>query len=162
MNLNKLIILKKYTLPLMDELSDLVARAKGFTKLDLKARYHLIRMRKGHEYKTSFCTRYGQYKYKVMRFRPVNTPATFQTKLNKILRESLDHAVVIYLDDILIYSINMEDHIKLVQQVLDRLEQHDLAVSLKKSVFHLEEVELLEYIVKTSGVTMSDSKVKAI
>jgi len=85
-----------------------------------------------------------------MPFRLVNPPPTFQTMMNKILREFLDHRVVVYLDDILIYSENMDDHVKLVQRVLDRLEQHDLAVSLKKSVFHQEEVAFLGYIVKTS------------
>jgi len=119
-------------------------------------------MRKGDEHKTAFRTRYGQYEYKLMPFGLVNAPATFQTMMNKILREFLDHGVVVYLDDILIYSENMDDHIRLVQKVLDRLEQHDLAVSLKKLVFHQEEVEFLEYIVKTSGVTMSDRKVKSV
>jgi len=88
--------------------------------------------------------------------------ATFQTMMNKILREFLDHRVVIYVDDIVIYAENMEDHIKLVRQVLDRLEQHDSALSLKKSVFHQEEVQFLGYIVKTSGVTMSDRNVKSV
>jgi len=119
-------------------------------------------MRKGDEHKTAFRTRYGQYEYKVMPFRLVNAPATFQTMMNTIIREFLDHGVVVYLDDILIYSENMEDHIKLVQKFLDRLEQLHLAVSLKKSVLHKEEVEFLGYIVKTSGVTMSDRKVKSV
>jgi len=92
----------------------------------------------------------------------VNAPATFQTMMNKILRESLDHGVVVYLDDILIYSENMDDHIKLGQKVLDRLEQHALAVSLKKSVFPQYEVEFFGYIVKTSGVIMSDRNVKSV
>jgi len=131
-NLNKLTILNKYPLPLMDELQDLVAGAKVFTKLDLKDGYHLSRMSKGDEYKAPFRTRYGQYQYKVMPFGLVNPPATFQTMMNKILREPLDHGVVVYLDDILIYAENIEDHIKLVQQVLNRLEQPDLAVLLKK------------------------------
>ena len=74
----------------------------------------------------------------------------------------MDHRVVVYLDDVLIYTENMKDHIKLVQKVLDRLVQHDLAVSLKKSVFHQKEDEFLGYIVKTSGVTMSDRKVKSV
>jgi len=161
-NLNKLTILNKYPLPLMDELRDRFAGAKVFTKLDLKDGYHLIRMRKGHEHKTAFRTRYGQYEYKVMPFGLVNAPATFQTMMNKSLREFLDHGVVVYLDDILIYSENMDDHIKLVQKVLNRLEQHDLAVSLKQSVFHQDEVKFLGYIVKTSGVTMSDRKVKSV
>jgi len=161
-NLNKLTILNKYPLPLMDEVRDRVAGAKVLTQLDLKDRYHLSRMRKGDEHKTAFHTRYGQYEYKVMPFGLVNAHATFQTIMNKILREFLDHRVVVYLDDILIYSENMEDHIKLAQKVLDRLEQHDLAVSLKKSVFHQEEVEFLGYIVKTRGVTMSDRKVQSV
>jgi len=119
-------------------------------------------MRKGDEHKTAFPTRYGQYEYKVMPFGLVNALATFQIMMNKILREFLDHRVVVYLDDILIYLVNMEDHIKLVQKVLDRLEQHDLAVSLKRSVFHQEEVEFLGYMVKASRVTMSDRKVKSV
>jgi len=92
----------------------------------------------------------------------VNAPAMFQTMMNKILREFLDHGVVVYRDDILIDSENMDNHIKLVQKVLDRLEQHDLAVALKKSLFHQEEVEFLGYTVKTSEVTMSDIKVKSV
>jgi len=161
-NVNKLTILNKYPLPLMDELQDRVAGATMFTKLDLKDEYHLISMRNGEEHKTAFRTRYRQYEYKVMPFGLVNAPATFQKMMNKILREFLDHKVVVCHYDILIYSEKMEDHIKLVQQVLRRLEQHDLAVSLKKSAFHQEEVEFLEYIVKTSGVTMSDRKVKSV
>jgi len=161
-NLNKLTILNKYPLPLMDELRDRIAGAIVFTKLDLKDGYHLIRMRKDDEQKTAFRTRYGQYEYKVMPFGLVNPPAMIQTMMNEILREFLDHGVVVYLDDILIYSENMDDHSKLVQKVLDRLEQHDLAVSLKKSVFHQEEVEVLGYILKTSGVTMSDRKVNSV
>ena len=97
-----------------------------------------------------------------MPFGLVNAPAIFQRMMNIILREFLDHRVVVYLNDILIYSNNMENHIKLVQKVLDKLKQHDLAVSLKNSVFHKEEVEFLGYIVKTSGVTMSERKVKSI
>ena len=141
-NLNKLTILNKYPLvPLVDELRDSVAGAKVFTKLDLNDGYHLIPMRKGDEHKTAFRTRYEQYEYKVMPFGLVNAPATFQTMMNKILSEFLDHGVVVSLDDILIYSENMDDHIKLVQKVHDPLEQHNLAVSLKKLVFHQEEVE---------------------
>jgi len=123
----------------MDELRDRVASAKVFTKLDLKDGYDLIRMSKGDEHKTAFRTRYRQYKYKVMPFGPVNAPATFQTMMNKILREFLDQRVVVYLDEILIDSEHKDNHIKLVEKVLAWLEQHDLAVLLKKSVFHQAE-----------------------
>jgi len=161
-NLNKLTILNKYPLPLMDALRERVAGAQVFTKLDLKDGYHLIRIRKGDEHKTAFGTRYGQYEYKVIPFGLINAPTTFQTMMNNILREFLNRKVVVYLDDILIYSENREDHIQLVQKVLDRLEQHDLAVWLKKSVFHQAEVEFLGYIVKTRGITISDRKVKRV
>jgi len=161
-NLNKFTILNKYRLPLMDELRGRVAGAQVFAKLHLNDGYHLIRMRKGAERETAFRTRYRQYQYKVMPFGLVNPPTTFQTMINKILREFLDHGVVVYLDDILIYSENMDHHIKLVQKGLDLLEQHALAVSLMKSVFHQKEVQFLGYIVKTSGVTMSDRKVKRV
>ena len=120
--LNKLKILNKDPLLLMDELRDRVAGAKVFTKLDLTYRYDLIRMRKGAEHKTAFLTRYRQYEYNVMPFGLVNAPATFQTMVNKVLAEFLDHGVVVYPDDIVIYSENMEDHIKLVQELLDQLE----------------------------------------
>jgi len=119
-------------------------------------------MRKGNKHKTVFRRRYGEYEYKVIPFRLVNASATFQTMINKIRREFLDHGVVVYLDDILIYSKNMEEHIRLVQQVLNWFKQYDLAVLLKKSVFHHEKVEFLGYTVKTSGVTMTDRKVKSI
>jgi len=161
-NLNKLKILNKYPLPLMDELRDWVAGAMVFTKLDIKDRSHLIRMRKGDEPKRAFRTRYGQYEYKIMPFGLVNIPETFPTMMNKILTEFLDHGVVVYLDDILVYSEKIEEHNKLVQQVLNRLEQHDQPVLLKNSVFHQEEVKFLAYIVKTSGVSMSDRKVKGL
>jgi len=159
---NKLTILNKYPLPLMTELRERVAGATIFTKLDLKDGYHLIRIKKGDEWKTAFRTRYRHYEYKVMPFGLVNAPATFQAMMNAILREFWEHGVVVYLDDILIYSKRMEEHEALVKQVLARLEPHDLAVSLKKSVFHVDTVELLGYIVGKAGVTMSEKKVESI
>jgi len=160
--LNKLTILNKYPLPLMSELRDRVAGAKIFSKIDLKDGYHLIRIRAGDEWKTAFRTRYGHYEYKVMPFGLVNAPAPFQAMMNKILREFLDHGVVVYLDDILIYSENYKEHVELVKKVLARLEEHRLAISLKKSVFHVPSVEFLGYIVAVDGVTISERKVESI
>ena len=88
-------------------------------------------------------------------------PATFQAMMNKILREYLDHGVVVYLDDILIYSDSEEDHIELVKKVLAKLKEHQLAVSVK-SVFHVKSVEFLGYLVATDRVTMSERKVHSI
>ena len=97
-----------------------------------------------------------------MPFSLVNAPATFQAMMNKILREFLDHGVVVYLDDILIYSNSEEEHIELVRKVLAKLKEHQLAVSVTKSVFHQESVEFLGYIVATNRVTMSERKVESI
>ena len=113
--LNKLTILNKYPLPLMTELWQRVAGATVFTKVDLKDGYHLIRIRKGDEWKTAFLTHNGHYEYKVTPFGLVNAPATFQAMMNTILREFLDHGVVVYLDDILIYSKSLEDHTALIK-----------------------------------------------
>ena len=131
----------------MAGLQERVAAATIFTKLDLKDGYHLIRNQKGDEWKTAFRTRYGHYKYKVMPFDLVNAPATFQAMMNTILCEFLDYGVVVYLDDILIYSKTLEEHKSLVKQVLTRLERDDLAVSIKKSGFLVDTVEFLGYIV---------------
>jgi len=102
--LNNVTIHNKYPIRLMPELRDQVRDAQIFTELDLMDGFHLIRIRKGDEWKTAFRTRYGHYQYRVMPFGLVNAPATFQTMMNEILREFLDQGVVVYIDDILIYS----------------------------------------------------------
>ena len=160
--LNKLTIFNKYPLLLIIEWWERVVGATIFTKLDLKDYYHLICIQNGDEWKTAFRTRYRHYEYKVMPFGLVNAPATFQAMMNTILREFLDHGVVVYLDNILIYSKTWKEHKSLVKEVLARLECHDLAVSLKKSVFHVDIVEFLGYIVGNKGVSMSEKKVENI
>ena len=101
---------------MMTELKDRVRDAQIFTKLDLKYVFHLIRIRKGDEWKTAFRTRYGLSEYKVMPSGLVNAPATFQTMMNEILREFLDDRVVVYIDDILKYSKDPKDHTTLVRK----------------------------------------------
>ena len=146
----------------MTELRERVASATVFTKLDLKDGYHLIRIWKGDEWKTAFRTRYGYYEYKVIPFGLVNAPATFPAMMNTIVQEFLDHGVVVYLDNILLCSKSVAEHKALIKQVLARLERHDLAISLKKTVFHVERVEFLGYLVGKDGVIMSEKKVESI
>ena len=117
----------------MTELRERVAGAKTFTKLDLKDGYHLLQIKEGDEWNAAFRTRYGHYQYKVMPFRLVNAPGTFQAIMNTILRNFLDQRVVVYLDDILIYSENEEEHIALVKKVLAQLAEYALAVSTNTS-----------------------------
>jgi len=161
-SLNKLSILNKYPLPFIGEVKDRVAGAKIFTKLDLKDGYHQLRIREREELKTGFKTRYGRFKSKVLSLRLVTAPATFQPMMNTILREFLHNRGVVYLDDILIYSESEEEHIELVKKVLVKLEEHQLVVSVTKSVFQVKYVEFLEYIVGIDRVTMSERKVESV
>jgi len=160
--LHKVTVHNKYPIPLMTELRHQVRAAQIFTKLDLNDGFHLIRIRKGDEWKTAFRTPYGHYQYRVMPYGLVNAPATFQTMINEILREFLDQAVVVYIDDILIYSETVEEDIFLVRKVLQRLLEYRMAISLEKSVFHVKKVYFLGYVVATNGVTMNEKKVESI
>ena len=105
----------------MNELRDCVRGAKLFPKLDLKSGYNLIRIKEGDEWKTAFRTRYGLFEYKVMPFRLANAPATFQNMRNEIFRDMIDLGVIIYLDEILIYSENVQDHHQQKKMPLDEI-----------------------------------------
>jgi hypothetical protein len=142
---NKVTVKDRTPLPLMSELRERLGRAKIFTKLDLKNGYNLIRIAEGDEWKTAFRTRYGLFEYLVMPFELCNAPGTFQVMINKVLQELLDEDVIVYIDDILIYSEDEETHVELVKKVLEQLKTNHLCVSIKKSVFHAPEVEYLGY-----------------
>jgi len=160
--LNKITIKNRTPLPLIGETLDRLSRAKRFTKLDLKDAYTRIRIRPGDEWKTAFRTRYGHFEYCVMPFGLCNAPATFQQYINEALAGLVDVCCVIYLDDILIYSENVEEHTDHVRQVLERLRRYKLFVNLKKCEFNTQQVEFLGFVVSTSGVAMEESRVTAI
>src|ERR1041384_8448933 len=124
--LNKITIKNKYPLPRIEELTDRLAGAKYFSKLDLYSGYHQIRIKQEDIPKTAFRTRYGHYEFLVLPFRFNNAPATFMTLMNDIFHQYLDKFVVIYLDDILVYSKTREDHLKHLKIVLDTLRKHRL------------------------------------
>src|SRR5258706_14747366 len=117
---------------MMNELSDSIRGVKILTKLDLKAGYNLNRIEEGDEWKTAFRSQYGHFEYLVMPFGLANAPATFQNMMNKIFRDIIDVGVVLYLDDILIYSENEQDHIALVKPVLSRHQDQQLAIAPEK------------------------------
>jgi transposase InsO family protein len=160
--LNNITIKNRYPLPNITELRDRLSRAKIFTAMDLRDGYHLIRIKKGEEWKTAFRTRYGHYEYTVMPFGLTNAPATFQELINNVLRAHLDIFVVAYLDDILVYSENEEDHVEHVRTVLRCLSKYNLRVKPEKCKFHKKEVDFLGYIVGVDGVRMSEEKIKVV
>ena len=111
-------------------LLNVLVGAVYFTKLDIRDEYHKIRGRAGDEWKTAFRCRYGQFEYRVMPFGLVNAPASFQAYINEALREYLDDFVVVYLDDILIFSKSMKDHTFHIRLVLEKLRKFSLQVKL--------------------------------
>ena len=116
--LNKLTKEDRYPLPLISDLLDSPSKAKIYSKIDLRHAYHLVRIAEGDEWKTVFCTQYGSFKWNVMPFGLTNAPAAFQRFVNSILTDLLDVCVVVYLDDILIYSQDLESHQEHVHEVL--------------------------------------------
>ncbi|CAI7859283.1 unnamed protein product [Closterium sp. NIES-54] len=138
--LNKQTIKNKYPIPRIDNLLDQLRGATVFSKLDLRSGYWQIRMADNSIHKTAFRTRYGSYEYLVMPFGLTNAPATFQAEMNHILRPLLDECVVVYLDDILIYSRDMKQHIEHLRHVFEILRREKFYVKLSKSEFALKKV----------------------
>lgn len=160
--LNKITIKNRHPLPLIDETLDRLTGASVFTKLDLRDAYYRIRIKEEDVWKTAFRTRYGHFEYLVMPMGLANAPATFQAYINKTLAGLLDDFVVVYLDDILIYSRNPEDHAEHVKRVLERLRKYDLYAKLSKCEFSVEEVEFLGFIVGKDGVRADPSRIETI
>ena len=133
-----------------------------FTKLDIQQAYHRIRMAPGHEYKTAFKSQYGLFEYLVMPFGFTNAPAQFQAHMQNIFADLLDISVVIYLDDILIFSKTIEEHRQVVRDVLQRLQKHGLYVKLSKCEFHCSSVEFLGMIVSSRGLEMCKDKIQTM
>jgi hypothetical protein len=124
--LNKITLKNQYPLPRIDDLLDQLQHAKYFTKMDLKSGYHQVRVKEEDTWKTSFKTRQGLYEWLVMPFGLCNAPTTFMRLMNDVLRPYLDSFVIVYLDDILVYSATWEEHMSHLMQVLETLKKHQL------------------------------------
>ncbi|KAH7471513.1 hypothetical protein FOMA001_g13026 [Fusarium oxysporum f. sp. matthiolae] len=149
-------------LPLITELKDRLQGKKIFTALDLKGAYNLIRIKEGDEWKTAFRTRFGLFEYLVMPFGLTNAPATFQRMINSVLRQYLDIFVVCYLDDILIFSDNEEEHREHVHKVLRKLQDAKLLVEPEKSHFHVTKVDFLGHTITPGEIRMEQKKISAV
>ena len=160
--LNRITKKDRYPLPLISDLLDAPGKARYYTKIDLRHAYNLVRVASGDEWKTAFRTRYGSFEYLVMPFGLSNAPAAFQRFVNTTLSDMLDVCVVVYLDDILIYSDTLEEHRKHVREVLRRLRKAGLYARADKCEFERDTVEYLGYILSPDGLKMSEDKVKAI
>ena len=152
----------RYPISLLNDLLDAPRKAWIYLKIDLKSAYHLVCIAKGDEWKTAFRTRYGSFKWLVMPFGLSNAPSAFQRFMNDIFSDVLDIFVVIYLDDILIYSDNIDDHKKHVKKVLKRLRENQLYTSPTKCVFHQDRIEFLGFVLGVDGLRMDESKTQTI
>ncbi|CAJ0961395.1 unnamed protein product [Ranitomeya imitator] len=159
--LNQITVRDSFSLPLIPDLFNQIVGAKWFSKLDLRVAYNLIRMKEGDEWKTAFNTPEGHYENLVMPFGLSNAPAVFQHFVNDIFSHLIGRFVVVYLDDILIYSPDLESHQDHVRQVLQVLRDNKLFVKLEKCMFVVKEIPFLGYFLSSTGFHMDPSKVRA-
>jgi hypothetical protein len=161
-SLNEVTIKNKYPLSRIDDLFDQLQGAKYFSKVDLRSGYHQLRTKEADIQKTAFVTRYEQYEFTVMSFGLSNAPAFFMSLMNKVFMEELDKFVVVFIDDILIYSKNREDHKCHLRIVLGKLRAQQLYAKLSKCEFWLEKIAFLGHILTTEGIEVDPSKVEAV
>ncbi len=157
--LNATTIKNKHPLPRIEDLFDQLKGAKVFSKIDLKSGYNQIRVREEDIEKTAFSTRYGHYEYRVMSFGLTNAPAYFMEAMNSMLHSFLDNFVVVFIDDILIYSKDVEEHERHLRMVLGTLRENKFYAKLKKCEFWLPEVAFLGHVINQQGISVDPSKV---
>ncbi|KAH9263052.1 transposon Tf2-3 polyprotein [Batrachochytrium salamandrivorans] len=160
--LNKNTVKDRNPIPLISELLRTLSTGKIFTTLDLRGAYNLLCIKEGDESKTSFITKYGQFEFLVMPFGLANAPAQFQRMMNSLFRDVIGKHVLVYLDDIVIYSDNMSDHIVQVHNVLRVLQDNGLYCKAEKCHFYKSEIKYLGYIISADGLRMDPSKISAV
>ncbi|GBG67287.1 hypothetical protein CBR_g88575 [Chara braunii] len=144
------------------ELFDRLAGNRFFTKIDLRSGYHQIRVAAADQPKTAFRSRFGHYEFTVMPFGLTNAPATFQRAMNDIFRDILEKYILVYLNDILVYSRTLEEHLKHLRDILDRLRRHGFYAKMSKCRFAQHKVDFLGHYVSDQGLHMDDAKITAI
>ncbi|GKC47937.1 putative reverse transcriptase domain-containing protein [Tanacetum coccineum] len=160
--LNKLTIKSRYPLPKIDDLFDQLQGTCCFSKIDLRSGYHQLRVREEDIPKTAFRTRYGHFEFTVMPFGLTNAPAIFMDLMNRVCKPYLDKFVIVFIDDILIYSKSEEEHEVHLKTILDLLKKEKLYAKFSKCEFWLQEVQFLGHVVNRDGIHVDPSKVESV
>ncbi|KAL6277398.1 hypothetical protein ACE6H2_020999 [Prunus campanulata] len=160
--LNKVTVRNRYPLPRIDDLFDQLRGAKYFSKIDLRSGYHQLRVREEDVPKTAFRTRYGHYEFLVMPFGLTNAPAAFMDLMNRVFRPYLDRFVIVFIDDILVYSKTLEGHKKHLRSVLRTLRRTELYAKFSKCQFWLDRVEFLGHVISAEGIYVDPRKIEAV
>src|SRR3989442_11297372 len=160
--MNQATVKNKYPLPRMDDLFDQLQGAKVFSKIDLRSGYHQLKIAKEDIPKTAFRTRYGHYEFLVMPFGLTNAPAVFMALMNKIFQPYLDQFVIVFIDNILVYSENSELHEKHLRTFLQILRERRLYAKLSKCEFWLDHVMFLRHVISANGIEVDSKKIEAV
>jgi hypothetical protein len=157
--LNEATVKNMYPLPRIDDLFDQLCAACMFSKIDLRSGYHQLKIRECDIPKTAFILQYGLYEYTLMSFGLTNAPAYFMYLMNKVFMEYLDKFVVVFIDDILVYSRSEEEHLRLA---LQKLRENRLYAKLSKCEFWMKQVAFLGHVILNGGISVDPSKVQDV
>ncbi|GJY51586.1 putative reverse transcriptase domain-containing protein [Tanacetum coccineum] len=160
--LNKLTVKNRYPLPRIDDLFDQLQGSSVYSKIDLRSGYHQLRVREEDIPKTAFRTRYGHYKFQVMPFGLTNAPAVFMDLMNRVCKPYLDKFVIVFIDDILIYSKNKQEHEEHLKLILELLKKEELYAKFSKCEFWIPKVQFLGHVIDSQGIHVDPAKIESI
>ncbi|GJS06994.1 putative reverse transcriptase domain-containing protein [Tanacetum coccineum] len=160
--LNKLTVKNRYSLPRIDDLFDQLQGLKVYSKIDMRFGYHQLRFQEEDIPKTAFRTRYGHYEFQVMTFGLTNAPAVFMDLMNRVCKPYLDKFVIVFIDDILIYSKNKKEHEEHIKLILRLLKKEKLYTKFSKCEFWLSKVQFIGHVIDSEGIHMDTAKIESI
>ncbi|GJZ10694.1 putative reverse transcriptase domain-containing protein [Tanacetum coccineum] len=160
--LNKLTVKNRYPLSRIDDLFDKLQGSSVSSKIDLRSGYHQLRVHEGDIPKTAFRTRYGHYEFQVMPFGLTNAPAEFMDLMNRVCKPYLDKFVIVYIDDILIYSKNKEEHEEYLKLILELLKKEELYAKFSKCEFWIPKVQFLGHVIDSQSIHVDPAKIESI
>ncbi|GJV32517.1 putative reverse transcriptase domain-containing protein [Tanacetum coccineum] len=160
--LNKLTVKNRYPLPRIDDLFDQLQGSSVYSKIDLRSGYHQLRVREEDIPKTAFRTRYGHYEFQVMPFGLTNAPAVFMDLMNRVCKPYLDKFVIVFIDDILIYSKNKQEHEEHLKLILELLKKEELYAKFSKCEFWIPKVQFLGHVIDSEGIHVDPAKIESI